>query len=214
MPTEPKPHINSRFLMLVLAATVIGFPFLSALASPSIWWSGVQDIWIPWSGQMNFLLDIDSDGNDDLKIYYSNTSLEVIASETLGNTEVIWKGEAILDLASGQSVDVDLPAGQSWSSGSDVLAEYNSLVSGPTVGAGPWAGVEHGYMGVQFHNGADTYYGWVDLSVSDGTPEAYIHSWAYNTTPGASLPAGQVPEPSTIALFLVGATAFVIRHRA
>jgi hypothetical protein len=68
---------------------------------------------------------------------------------------------------------------------------------------------------VEFYIGTDLYYGWVGLSAC--TPDAtntcdpgnstiVIQDWAYDNT-GAAVTAGQgeLPEPSTLALFALGA---------
>jgi hypothetical protein len=51
-------------------------------------------------------------------------------------------------------------------------------------------------------------YGWVDVNIvqTSNGPNAIIHSWAYDDS-GAALPAGSVPEPSTLALTGLAALA-------
>ncbi len=126
--------------------------FSTALADmeniSSIVWSGVQDIWIPWSGQTDVFIDINDDGISDLEVYYSVDGEEVIVASTVGDAEGIWGSGWLLGdfvpLNAGDPISEMLPSGQSWDSGSDVLAEYNRPASEDSVlsGAGPWAGVE------------------------------------------------------------------------
>ena len=68
-------------------------------------------------------------------------------------------------------------------------------------------------MGLSFTLNDGTHYGWMQISVSDGDPNAVVHSWAYNLTPGESIPAGVVPEPATGALLLAGAATFAARRQ-
>ena len=61
------------------------------------------------------------------------------------------------------------------------------------------------YWGVQFEIAGNFHYGWVQVATQGGIREGgTILDWAYNSIPGQSILAGQVPEPGTIALFVVG----------
>ena len=90
----------------------------------------------------------------------------------------------------------------------------NALASGTsvdsTVAYEPTTQAVSGYYGWKFVAGADTYYGWAQVNTSNNT----ITGVAVNTTPGASIIVGAVPEPST-CLLLAGTGAFflVMRRR-
>jgi hypothetical protein len=77
---------------------------------------------------------------------------------------------------------------------------YIGLTS--TAAAAGWAAGADAYLGVKILNSATstTNYGWIHLMTTgnSGFP-ATIVDWAYENT-GASLTAGQVPEPTTFAL--------------
>ena len=62
------------------------------------------------------------------------------------------------------------------------------------------------YLGVEFKIQGDMHYGWIRLSTLNvpGVNGGTIHDWAYNSIPGQSILSGQVPEPGTVALFVVG----------
>ena len=60
------------------------------------------------------------------------------------------------------------------------------------------------FVGFRFNVGADTFYGWVQLSVGPGSID--FISAAYNASPGTSIAAGAIPEPSSLALLALGAT--------
>lgn len=50
-----------------------------------------------------------------------------------------------------------------------------------------------GYAGLRFRNGADTYYGWIQVSVTNfNSPDitGTLIDWAYNSTPNSPIPAG------------------------
>jgi hypothetical protein len=67
---------------------------------------------------------------------------------------------------------------------------------------------QYAYMGVQFHLGSDTHYGWVLLQISDSAAFGAIESWAWETEPGVPILAGAVPEPSPFILLLLSGATF------
>ncbi len=68
------------------------------------------------------------------------------------------------------------------------------------------------YLGVSFDLGSGDQYGWIGVvfSSADYTVDAF--AWGYETEVGVPIPAG-VPEPGTLALLAIGATA-LLRRRA
>jgi hypothetical protein len=69
------------------------------------------------------------------------------------------------------------------------------------------------YVGVEFSVEAAVHYGWIRVTVSGVGNGGIIHDWAYNSIPGQPILAGQVPEPSTWALLIIGAGLLVWRTR-
>jgi hypothetical protein len=77
-----------------------------------------------------------------------------------------------------------------------------------------------GFVGIRFKDGADIYYGWMRVSISNYNNSdfmAVIIDWAYENTPGVGIRAGAtpIPEPTTTAMLLAGAAAglAVLRRR-
>ena len=74
-----------------------------------------------------------------------------------------------------------------------------------------------GYAGMRLTDGANIYYGWIQVSVTDYNSSAItgtLIDWAYENTPGQAIQAGAIPEPSTAGLLFLGATiAFLVRGR-
>lgn len=61
------------------------------------------------------------------------------------------------------------------------------------------------YWGVQFDINGNTHYGWVRVATAGlAIPGGSVLDWAYNSIPGQSILAGQVPEPGTVALLVAG----------
>jgi hypothetical protein len=83
---------------------------------------------------------------------------------------------------------------------------YGGFAAGP--GGPPNNPVAPGtlaYSGFRFAAPDGTHFGWIQLSVSAG--HITFMNAAYESTPGTPIVAGAVPEPSTLAMLAVGATA-------
>lgn len=86
----------------------------------------------------------------------------------------------------------------------------NLAYSGPTPNYSPY------YVGVEFTRSAQTYYGWIELEnyVTPTYAEVELLGYAYNTTPGDSIPAGlTTPEPATLPLYALGAAGILALRR-
>lgn len=182
-------------------------------AMPFIIWSGVQDIEVPWFAS-DTMLDIDANGVDDFMIR-NQGSFTILAYSLVDGNEFFCtinedpKYPPAAHPESAGTLFDDAPINPNvWDnneSDSQIMMEF---------GNGYWAGTDHEYMGVRFYDDAALFYGWVEMSIDGDTPHSMtIHSWAYNSQPGAGLVAGVVPEPSTWALFLCGGIALLFRLR-
>ena len=59
------------------------------------------------------------------------------------------------------------------------------------------------FVGFRFNIGAQTFYGWIQLSVGPGSID--FISAAYENIAGTAIPAGAIPEPSSLAMLALGA---------
>ncbi len=58
------------------------------------------------------------------------------------------------------------------------------------------------------------FYGWIRISHNAEESVLTVHDWAWNSTPGEPILAGQIPEPKVYALLLgIGVLAFVAGRR-
>ena len=157
-------------------------------------------------------VDIDNNGTTDL-LYRSPTSFSQFVLPT-GNNAIMGRLNPLPDLTSyvmplyeGHLIGPTPSGSLSWvperPSGHPLVSPLGSYLSacydfgclGLFIG-------KTAYMGVQFDIDGQTHYGWMHLrsEVSGST----VYGFAYNTVPGQPILAGQVPEPGTVALLLVG----------
>jgi hypothetical protein len=75
------------------------------------------------------------------------------------------------------------------------------------------------FVGLDFTRSGQTYYGWAEIgsSVSDFGSQAELFDYGYNSNPGGSIAAGQlptpVPEPPTMVFFALGAVGVLALSR-
>lgn len=182
-----------------------------------------DDSGYPIAGNGGLVLDLNGDGQPDVGFYADGMSFNIGG---FGSTRVLTYSSAGLDinsflpvLAAGTQIGATPPSGSliwretvsAGPSGQPYSATYNGANN---VGyGGYWQGVE-GYTGVEFYIGADAYYAWIRVGAPFvGLYGGYIYDYAYETRPGVSISAGAVPEPSTWALFAVGALAVAAVHK-
>ncbi len=186
------------------------------MADSAIVWSGQQDIkmgpgatsdWLPSLGWL--LLDMNGDGSTDLRFEYV---IDFMVQPQSGSAVVMQQVSPFvrdaMPLQGGVSIGATPADGNIWSSDADTLVDWESIPGIGLMGAGRWAFVSNAFLGVSFTAADGIHYGWVQIT-SYPDMRAHIHSWAYESQPGVGLAAGVVPEPSTIALFIVGGLAVI-----
>lgn len=187
---------------------------------------GWDDSGIPmfstWGGAL--VVDMNGDGQPDVGFYDDDTAFHIYG---IGSTRVLTYPPTGLDinsflpvLAAGTQIGATPPNGSLiWRgvtllppNGQPYSASYNFAVN--TGYGGYWQGVE-GYTGVEFYIGADPYYAWFRIGAPFiGTHGGYIYDYAYETRANTPIFAGQVPEPSALALFTVtGIVLLILRRR-
>jgi hypothetical protein len=109
-----------------------------------------------------------------------------------------------------------IAAGYAWFGGGLLTAARDSHTIGePPLTVGYFTGLESAYLGFQFQQNSETYYGWARV----GCPIAelnvgWIYDYAYELRPDTPISAGAVPEPSTWALLSAGGILFWLLGRA
>jgi hypothetical protein len=67
---------------------------------------------------------------------------------------------------------------------------------------GYFTGVESAYLGLQFQQAGQTFYGWVRLGAPAFPNGGWLYDYGYQTNPDVPILAGQIPEPSSGALVI------------
>jgi hypothetical protein len=136
----------------------------------------------------------------------SSTSAVIGQQPFSGSPDDIW----VVPLSNGQEIGSDA-AGYNWFDNGLLAASTGSDTEGEgPLTAGYFAGVESAYLGFDFQQDGQTYYGWMQL----GSPyvfgtggQGWIYDYAYETMPNTPITAGAVPEPATWVLLAAGATS-------
>lgn len=103
-----------------------------------------------------------------------------------------------------------------WEASETFLFGYGTVNDNPDYGG---LYNQEGYLGVSFQVEGNVHYGWVHASHDVSRPipvnqYLYIHGWAYESTPGAAITAGAIPEPSTGILTMVGSLSLLMLARS
>ena len=177
-----------------------------------------------YPGTLDFTLDIDRDGTTDF-ILRSNDPGWSINNTVLipqGGNSIVSMGSYLANMNNGDEIGSSLDPVYQWSQGKPPLSLVALLLDPQPVEEGNFAYQESGYIGFDVVKNGMNYYGWISVSSpgQGGLPgDAAIYgelvNWAYQTSPNTPILVGQVPEPSTVALIVVGAGVAVasVRHR-
>jgi hypothetical protein len=125
-----------------------------------------------------------------------------------------------LGVASGGYV-AKLSGADTISSGSTFLTG-NTFIWGSSILSTPWGPSSQfttdlrGYIGFEFTPGG-TNYGWLDIGITTadgGTPPTMkLYGYAYESSAGAAITAGAIPEPAPAALVIGAAALLAFRQR-
>jgi len=172
-------------------------------------------------GSQQYLLDMDSDGVEDFRFgvfsFLDNGSsdfqyasqYDVIAVKGLNNSYIAGAGGPLIyPLATRFTTIQDALASNPTLYKAKLLARYT--YDGVPDLYGNWENslASRGLIGVNFLLGNSVpVQGFIDVSVELGSASLTIHQWGWETTDAA------VPEPSTMAMFALGAAGIAALRR-
>lgn len=181
-------------------SSLAGAAALAALAAPSlvqaqIAWSGTLNGTVN-SGTPQFLLDLNLNSTPD------NPEAYLVYSEFKGDVSL-----TVADIADSKTdpSTVFLYANSPVAFGAAIDHSYSYQGSHPAALV-PADGQNY-YYAFEYQGSGGPYYGWMELNLSADQQTGTLVQWAYNTTAGAGLTAGQttlgsVPEPSATAAMI------------
>jgi hypothetical protein len=224
-----RTHVSgAAVLALALSAT----PALASVIYHPI--DPAEQYYIPTGDPNAIQRDIDLDGNGTLDFSFLLQNNDVQDPET-GPSYIhqVWispwqsENRVVANDPPYNASPRVLAAGTSigpsslWSVATDqyTLIEYNYDSFNGLTTYGTWAGVADAFVGVEFSSAAGMLYGWLEVGVDASNPaNATLSGWAYESTPGVAIAAGDtgipaVPEPRLALLAAASGLALVFRRR-
>jgi hypothetical protein len=167
-------------------------------------------------------LDMDGDGTPDFQMYVGQATSDppVYSAAVRGLTtfDIAVDGSGLfaypVAFAAGDSIG---PSHADWNG---IVGDLRKVTSTGLAGNWPNDLTQTRYEGVRFSIGTDVHYGWIAASaeVTETNSALRVTGWGYETLADTAIDAGEgelVPEPSSLALFALGASgiAALMRRR-
>ena len=153
--------------------------------------------------------------------FYSGSQFSIIPSSLNGVMAISATapdiGSLAVPVSAGQEIGSDA-LGYEWVSGSIgstfTAARDGGILGQPPLTVGYFTGLASAYVGLQFQMDGQTHYGWARVGApAIGLNAGWLYDYAYETIPNTPILAGQVPEPSTVALIILGAGVVLLRGK-
>jgi hypothetical protein len=172
---------------------------------------------VPWSSDF----DLDGDGVQDYR--FDNDGAVFYVRPFGSNRQIAYPavppdmGSYLTHLFAGAAVGSSLnPILGEWVDSASPNQGWHSGISYQfNVGGGGTFYRKIAYMGIDFL-AADggRHFGWIKIDCSQSVAGGLLTEWAWAASPGQSIAAGQIPEPSTWDFSLIGllSTAFLRRR--
>ena len=165
-------------------------------------------------------------GSDDFHLQSKTTSMSggKAGISTYGGAAVMYQTRFTPMTMSPKAYSLKLNAGTTIGASGSFTQFYSYLqdtYTGPFhsgFNQGDWSPGDRGFLGLRLTVGADTFFGWADVSLNTLTSPGTVftlHGYAYEDVAGMSIAAGAgaIPEPSTIALLVAGAAGILALKR-
>jgi hypothetical protein len=167
--------------------------------------------------------DVDGDGTDDFNWVAAAWSKSYTAIDSLSNNSATSALGMALTISNGTMIDslTGWPLELAYfHQERDVTGgKKNKVVGTEIIGNWPNDLTQSAYVGLRFEINGNKHYGWARVSSEIGSASLAVTQAAYESTPGAGIAAGDtgelnsVPEPSSMALMLLGAAGIAALKR-
>jgi hypothetical protein len=197
--------VRQRISRFAIATILAGVSLLAL-----VWPAAAEIVYTPANitirSNQSYNLDLNHDGVTDFTITTTYWSYGNCASGSVSETAASGNGAEYSPLKKGDQIGPS----QTFLSGSEVMAY--GFTEHYARGGGcypcceyefPWANTT-AYLGAMFQINGQTYYGWAWLNV--GWHSAVLKGYAYESTPGTPINAGQTPTGFTITASPTSAT--------
>ena len=153
----------------------------------------------------NSEIDINNDHISDFNLF-SPDGIS-IKFEPLNNSSILTdKAGYIYSFSQGSTISSDMNPVFVWQ-GPNSPDGAPTIVSSVDIGSmGYFKDSTDAYAGIQLEIEGQLHYGWMHIQ-NIGLNIGEITDWAYENNPNTPILAGSIPEPSSMALFAVGAGA-------
>jgi len=156
---------------------------------------------------LSYDLDLNNDGTTDFVLSSDNPGAWLTPQ---GNNRVVVDGSFLVGaLNQGEQISSSLNPVYQWYGGNATLGAQ-AIFDGQYFYAGNFS-AKDAFIGLEFQAGGNNYFGWMEVTNDFNIAAGQVIGWAYETIPNTPILAGQVPEPSSVALFILGGAAMLCR---
>jgi hypothetical protein len=149
---------------------------------------------------LSYNLDLNNDGITDFVMSCDIGGVNLTPQD---NNRVVVDGSFLVAaLNQGEQISPSLNPVYQWT-GSSVTLGAQAVFDGQYFYAGNFSSKD-AFIGLEFQAGGNNYFGWMEVTNFFNIAAGQVLGWAYETVPNTPILAGQVPEASSVALFILG----------
>jgi hypothetical protein len=157
----------------------------------------------------SFNLDLNNDGITDFVMSCGPSGVYLTPQ---GNDLVAVDGSFLVGaLNQGDEIGSSLNPVYHWTGGSPAIGGQ-AVFDGQYFYSGNFSDKD-AFIGLGFQAGGNNYFGWMEVTNYFNIAAGQVLGWAYETRPNTPILAGAVPEPSSVALVILGAALLSLRRK-
>ena len=158
---------------------------------------------------ISYNLDLNNDGITD---FLMSCDIGGVYLTPQGNNLIAVDGSFLVGaLNQGDEIGSSLNPVYHWTGGSPALGGQ-AVFDGQYFYSGNFS-AKDAFIGLEFQAGGNNYFGWMEVTNYFNIAAGQVLGWAYETVSNTPILAGQVPEPSTVGLIVLGSCVALFRRR-